>query len=49
MIHYQCPECGGISAEPGVCVIEGCTAYGKELRECNCQDGKHGENKDATE
>jgi hypothetical protein len=43
MMHYVCPECGGVSDRPGVCETPGCSHQGHQLVECNCEDGKHEE------
>jgi len=42
--HYICTGgCGGVSETPGVCQAEGCADYGKDLKECSCTDGFHGQ------
>jgi hypothetical protein len=42
--HYICMGgCGGSAKVAGVCQTEGCADYGKQLRECACADGFHGQ------
>ena len=42
--HYICTGgCKGVSDKPGVCQAEGCPDYQKPLKECNCEDGLHGQ------
>lgn len=40
--HYVCPICGGISNAQKNCDTEGCELHGQPMRECSCDDGKHG-------
>lgn len=41
--HYVCDgNCGGVSDVPGVCQTPSCPRYDQPLRECECEDGKHG-------
>lgn len=42
MPHYICVGgCEGVSEEPGVCQAENCLEHGNQLKECDCNDGKH--------
>lgn len=44
--HYICTGgCQGVSDKLGVCQAEDCPDYQKPLKECNCEDGLHGEEK----
>lgn len=40
--HYVCPVCGSVSAVPKACETGGCQLQGQPLKECTCEDGKHG-------
>ena len=43
MAHYVCDgSCKGESDHQGVCEAESCERKGMALRECDCEDGKHG-------
>jgi len=42
MPHYVCTGgCKGVSETPGTCQTETCPLHGHDLKECNCEDGKH--------
>ncbi|MBT4121229.1 MAG: hypothetical protein HOA57_04870 [Candidatus Magasanikbacteria bacterium] len=42
MTHYVCTGgCGGVSETPGTCQAETCPLHEHDLKECNCEDGKH--------
>lgn len=41
MMHYVCPECGGVSEVAKVCETENCVQHGQPLQECRCTDGQH--------
>ncbi len=45
MKHYICEgDCGGVSDTPKACGTQGCSMEGKDLKECECTDGKHSKN-----
>ncbi|KKU55650.1 MAG: hypothetical protein UX77_C0009G0026 [Parcubacteria group bacterium GW2011_GWA1_47_11] len=40
--HYVCHGgCKGVSTVPGTCQAGDCMAHGKELKKCDCGDGRH--------
>ena len=42
MHHYIClGGCEGVSEQPKKCGEKTCHDYGKELKHCDCADGKH--------
>ncbi len=43
-MHYVCiGGCQGVAEEKGVCQAPNCKDYHKDLKECDCEDGKHEE------
>lgn len=45
MKHYVCKgECDGESESPTRCDAKECSLYEKDLKECDCTDGKHYDN-----
>jgi len=43
MRHYVCPSCGSMAENPSACGTNGCQMIGREMLECTCTDGEHGE------
>ena len=41
IMHYVCPECGGVADHKKVCETSGCSREGHEMMECDCTDNKH--------
>ena len=45
MTHYYCPGCKQSLEEISTCESDGCTNQWELMKECECNDGLHGEEK----